>query len=63
MCSLWPNWQYGSIDSDNGLEPTRRQAIIRTIDALGYWRIYASLGLKEFIDTPKHQQKWYFEPK
>ena len=28
ICSLWSNWQYGSSGSDNGLAPTRRQAII-----------------------------------
>ena len=41
------NWQYDSIGSDNGLSPVRRQAIIWTNDALGYWRIYASLNLNE----------------
>ena len=33
---------------NNGLVPTRRQAIIWTNDVLAYWRIYASLGLNEF---------------
>ena len=33
--------------SDNGLAPTRRQAIIWTNGGLVYWRIYASLGLNE----------------
>ena len=37
--SLAYNWQYGSITSDNGLVPSRRQAII--------WTINASLGLNE----------------
>ena len=45
--SLWFNWQYGSIGSDNGLAPDRRQAIIWTNDGLCQWRIYASLGLNE----------------
>ena len=30
--------------SDNGLAPTRRQAVTWTNDGLVYWRIYASLG-------------------
>ena len=33
--------------SDNGLAPTRRQAIIWTNDGLNCWHIYASLGLKD----------------
>ena len=41
--------QYSSIGSDNGLVPTRRQAIIWTNDGLSYWRIYASLGLNELM--------------
>ena len=41
------NWQYGSISSDNGLAPNRRQAIIWTNDGIGYWCIYASLSLNE----------------
>ena len=47
MCSLGSNSQYGSIGSENGLVPSRRQAIIWTNDALGYWCIYASLCLNE----------------
>ena len=31
----------------NGLMPTRRQAIMWTNDGLGWWCIYASLGLNE----------------
>ena len=33
------NWQYTSIGSDNGLVPTRQQAIIWTNDDLVYWGI------------------------
>ena len=33
--------------SENGLVPNRRQAIIWINDDLGWWRIYASLGLSE----------------
>ena len=44
---LTVNWQYGSIGSDDGLAPTRRQAIIWTNDGQVWWRIYASLGLNE----------------
>ena len=47
ICSLGSNWQYGSIGSDNGLAPNRRQAIIWTNDGPGYWRLYASLDLNE----------------
>ena len=28
MRSLWSNWQYGNIASDNGLVPNRQQAIM-----------------------------------
>ena len=41
------NEQYPSIGSDNGLAPTRRQAIMWANDDMVYWRIYASLGLNE----------------
>ena len=39
--------QYSSIGSDNGLAPSRRQAIIWINGSIVYWRIYASLGLNE----------------
>ena len=42
-----PNQQYSSIGSDNGLAPSRRQAIIWTNDGLVYWHIYASLYLNQ----------------
>ena len=44
---LQSNWQYGSIGSDNGLRPNRRQAIIRSNVAMLYWWIHASLDLSE----------------
>ena len=47
VCSSGFNLQYPIIGSDNGLAPTRRQAIIWTKDGLAYWRIYESLGLNE----------------
>ena len=47
ICSLWSNSQYASIGSDNGLAPTRRQAIIWTNVGVLYWRIYGSLDLNE----------------
>ena len=47
ICSLWSNWQYVIIGSDNGLAPNRRQAIIWTSDGLVYWCIYVLLGLNE----------------
>ena len=44
ICSLGSNWQYVSIGSDNGLAPSRRQAIIWTnVDPI-HRRIYAALG-------------------
>ena len=43
------NWQFSSIGSDNGLWPARWQAIIWTNDRLGWWRMDASLGLKELM--------------
>ena len=41
------NYQYTSIDSDGGLAPIKRQAVIWTNDGLVYWRKYASLGLNK----------------
>ena len=46
---LWSNWQFGSIGSDNGLVPYRRQAIAWTNVVMIYWRIYAPIGLKKMI--------------
>ena len=43
------NWQYGSIDSDNGLAPNRRQGIIWSNVGMFYWCIYVSLGLNELM--------------
>ena len=49
------HWQYTNVGSDNGLAPTRRQAIIWTNDGLIYWCIYsASLGLNE-LGAPVHR--------
>ena len=42
MCSLWSNWQYGSIGS-----PSRRETIIWSNVGMLYWRIHASPGLNE----------------
>ena len=42
----------GPIDSNgsgNGMVPIRWQAIIRTNDGLGWWRICASRGLNELM--------------
>ena len=46
-CSQGSSLQCLSISSDIGLVPTRRQAIVWTIDGLVYWRIYASFGLNQ----------------
>ena len=53
VCSWGSNQQYSNIGSDNGLVPTRWQAIIWTKDGLGWWRIYASLGLNELTTSSK----------
>ena len=50
-CSQVSNWQYISIGSGNGLAPNRRQAIIWTDVGLSYWRVYASPGLNEYIQS------------
>ena len=39
-------WLDKRIGLDHDLSPNRRQAFICTNDGLGYWRFYASLGLK-----------------
>ena len=44
--NLGSNWQYGNIDSDNGLAQNRWQASIWTNIGTLYWRKYASLGLR-----------------
>ena len=44
ICSLGSNWQYFSTDSDNGMVPFRRQAIIWINADLAYRRIYVVLG-------------------
>ena len=47
--SLVFKWQYESINSDDGLAPNRRQAIMwNNVDML-YWRTYASHELNEFL--------------
>ena len=51
MCFQGSNQQYSIIGSDNGMAPTRRQAIIWTNDGLGCWRIYASLSLSELREA------------
>ena len=68
ICSLGSNWQYGSIGSENGLAPSKRQAIIWAKVGLAYWRIYASLSLNELnAEIPsaasfsKHAEGWECE--
>ena len=51
VCSEGSNWEYSIIGSDNGLALIRRQAIICTNECIGYWWIYASLGLNESINS------------
>ena len=50
ICSLWLNWQCTIIDSDNGLVPNRRQAIVWSSNGGFYWRIYASFVLSELTN-------------
>ena len=52
ICSVGFNWQYGSIDLDNGSALIGRQAIVWTIMIIGilYCRTYASLGLNELTN-------------
>ena len=46
------NWQYVGIGSDNGLAPSRRQAIIWTNADPLHWRLYAALvGDKLMLQT------------
>ena len=45
ICSQGSNLQQARVVSDNGLAPNGRQPIIWISDGLGYWCIYASLGL------------------
>ena len=52
ICSLGSNRHNGSIVSDDGLAPNRRQAIIWTNVDMLYWRIYAPLGLNELKSMP-----------
>ena len=40
----WEVWQWPSTDLDDGLAPSRRQAIIWTNAGLIQWRIYVALG-------------------
>ena len=54
VCSQGPNWQYSSIGSDDGLAPTRRQAIIWTNADPFYRRIYAALGGDELACPPRY---------
>ena len=44
-CSLGSNWQYGSIGSENGLAPNRRQTIIWSNFGMLHWHIYAHSAL------------------
>ena len=51
--SLGSNYPYSSIGSDNGLAPTRREAIIWSNICMLYRRIYASRRFNELI-SPKN---------
>ena len=44
---LGVQWHYVTIGSDDGLAPSRWQAIIWIYDGLCYWHICASVGLSE----------------
>ena len=47
VCSWGSNWQYSIISSDNGLAPTRQQAIIWANVDIIHRHLYVSLGLNE----------------
>ena len=49
LCSLGYNWQKTIIGSDNGCYPNRWQTVIWANEDIINWRIFASLGLNEFI--------------
>ena len=46
-CSMWTNWQYISIVSNNSMVTNRLKAFIWNNDGIVWWRIYASLALSE----------------
>ena len=47
------------LGSDNGLAPTRRQAIIWTNTDPIHWRIYAALGGDEIVALKEHiNESW-----
>ena len=56
ICSVWPNRHYGSIGSDNGLAPNRRQAIIWTVPSgpmlAGFTDTYVLLGQIDLRCSP-----------
>ena len=52
ICSLGFHWQYGSIGSDNGLAPNRRQANIWNNVGMIYWHMYVSRGFNELTHSP-----------
>ena len=54
-CSLGSNWQYGSIDSDNGLASNMWEAVILSNVGMFYWHNYASLVLNELHGTLNDQ--------
>ena len=56
-CSYGSSYQYSSIASDNGLAPNRRQAIIWTKGDPVQWRIYASPGHNELINSCYSQRQ------
>ena len=58
ICFLGSNWRYVSIGSDNGLAPSRRQAIIWTNVDPVHWRIYAALGGDELINSARPTDKY-----
>ena len=57
ICSYGFNYQYANIGSDNGLSPSRWQAIIWTNDSLVYWCIYVSLSFNELNNAKLRRNK------
>ena len=75
ICSLGCNWQYGSIGSDNGLAPNRRQAMIWSnvgvLCLLTHAYVTRPQWINDYVISSwqsvqyqklKYQEKLYFQP-
>ena len=55
VCLSWSNWQYVSVDSDNGLSPNMRQAIIRINPMLTQ---FTDAYMRKWVNLQKPQHMW-----